>query len=287
MRKEQISLESLEAYRSRTFHLLPSLRIGTEKKALDFIREAGFLLLWVSKEQLSLPSLSGAYSPGGEDWGWWEWKQTLPEKKACFYAKILRRKGTFISWEMFPCFYAVYGSRASHAEEWRAGLLDRAQKRVLDILEHEGPLMMKELRLAFGPPSKDNTRKVKRALEELQKVFRVCSSGGDTEGWSHHRWDLVERWVPARFLRKGRSMEAEKAGAAIITRYLRTTGAADLAEICWLFSWSRQTAEEFLQSVPGLMKIEIAGMKGEFLALRRVLERMKAEGLSAEGAKAE
>jgi len=273
MPNRKVSLASLEAYRSRTFHLLPELRVGTEKEALDFIGEAGFALLWVSGEQLNLPSLSGAYPPKRKDWGWWNWKQTLPEKKACYYAKILRHKGTFISWDFFPCFYAVYAARRSYQEEWRAGLLDRVHKRLLEILTGAGPMMMKELRLAYGPPGKENTRRVLRALQELQKAFRVCPSGGDTEGWSHHRWDLVERWVPAAYLRKGRALDPQKAGAAIIARFLEVAGVASVGEICWLFSWSRETAEGFLGLVKGLVEVEIEGIKGKFLTRKGLSSR--------------
>ncbi len=273
---EKITLAAVEAFRARSFRLLPGLRVRTEPQALEFIRQAGIVLLWVPGEQLNLPCLSAAYPQGGKDFGWWPWKQTLPEKKACYYAKILRHKGTFLSWDIFPCFQAVYANRQPYEEEWRAGLLPRVQKRLLDILTTQGPLMTKELRLAYGPPGKANTRLVKAALDDLQRVFRVCPAGGDTEGWSHHRWDLVERWVPSRYLQKGRSLEPEKAGAAIIARFLRTVGASTPQEICWLFSWKRERVEEFLHSVAGLLEVEIEGVAARFISLRPVLRKLKA-----------
>ncbi len=146
---------------------------------------------------------------------------------------------------------------------------------MLDILANNGPLMTKELRLAYGPPGKGNTRRVKRALEELQRVFRVCAAGGDTEGWSHHRWDLVEHWVPERYLRRGQTMDPGQAGAAIIKHYLRIVGASTLAEMCWLFSWSREAVESFLKGIKGLREVEIEGLKGRFLTLRPLLKVLK------------
>jgi len=275
MQTGKIPLAALEAYRARSFRLLSGLRVSSEEQALDFIRQAGFLFFWVSGEQLNLPSLSGAYPPRRKDWAWWDWKQTLPEKKACYYAKILRHKGTFLSWDIFPCFYAVYANRLPYEEEWQAGLLDRTHKRLLDILAEQGPLMSRELRLAYAPPGKENTRRVKRALEELQAVFRICPSGGDTEGWTHHRWELVERWVPPAYLRKGRAMEPEKAGAAIIARFLRTIGVSTPGEICWLFSWGRRQTEDFLRLVHGLTEVEIENLRGRFLSLSSVLRQLR------------
>jgi len=158
MKPTKITFEQLETLRARNFRLLPELRISTDEEALQFIREVGFALLWVSKDQFLVPSLSNAYATGREGWGWWEWKQVLPEKKACYYAKVLRHKGTFVSWEYFPYFYAVFANQRSYEEEWQDGLLNPVQKRVLDILSKQGPLMTRELRLAYGPPGKINTR---------------------------------------------------------------------------------------------------------------------------------
>lgn len=269
-----IPLSALEAYRTRSFHLSDDLRVGTEEAALDFVNESGFVLLWTSGGQLNYPSLSAAYPPGGS-WGWWDWKQLLPARKACYYAKVLRHKGTFISWDYLPCFYAVYSPRRSYEDEWQDGVLDRSHKRVLDILAHQGPLMTKELRLAFGPPGKANTRLVKRALEELQRVFRVCPAGGDTEGWSHHCWDLVDRWVPLRSLRRGQELDIEAAGGAIIARYLRTVGAASVGEIAWLFGWDHPTVRAFLGEVRGLVEATLEGLPGTALTLRPVLRALR------------
>lgn len=269
-----ISIEALEDYRARSFHVREDLRIGTEEAALDFVRELGFALLWTSGEQLNLPSLSAAYVKGNTWGSWWDWKQVLPAKKACFYSKILRHKGTFISWEYLPCFYAVYSPQRSYEEEWQDGVLDRSHKRILDALATQGPMMTKDVRLAFGPPSKKNTQLVRKALDELQRSFRVCAAGGDTEGWSHHLWDLVDRWVPKQHIRRGRSMPFEDAGAAITARYLRTVGAAGTGEIGWLFGWSREVVQTFLSGVKGLTEVELEGMPGRFFMLKPVLKEL-------------
>jgi hypothetical protein len=271
-----LSLDKIEAFRAQTFRLQPALRITSETQALEFINDIGFLFLWMAGEQLNFPSLSGSYSSPSGGWAWWDWKQTLPNQKACFYAKILRHKGTFISWSYFPYFYAVYGERLDIETRWEAGTLNRSHKKILDILAGapKGGLTTREIRMAYGPTGKKNTQTVRRVLEELQRNFRVCPAGGDTEGWTHHNWELAERWVQAKYLRKGRQLDPSQAGAAILTRYLQTVGTASLAEIGWLFSWSKETIQDFLRPVRGLEEVEITGVKGRYFALRSVLQKM-------------
>jgi len=263
-----VSWERLEAYRLRSFHLLPKLRIKTESQALDFINQTGFLLLWTSREQLDLPSLSAAYPPARNDEGWWYWKQTLPEKQACYYAKVLQGKGTFISWEYFPYFYACYRQEQELSEPAR---------RMLKIISGQGPLLTKELRLAFGEPDPKNTRRMKQALVELQRNFLLCPIGGDTKGWSQHRWELVARWVNKKYLKEAAALSPVAAGAGLIERLLQTVGVANLAEICWLFSWKRQSADGFLQNVPDLMEVELADLEGKFLSLQALRQDLAFE----------
>ncbi|MCJ7749920.1 MAG: hypothetical protein MUQ65_02320, partial [Armatimonadetes bacterium] len=165
MQCREVSLAQVDSLRAHLWRTAPSRHISTERSALRFIEELGFVLL-MPITGADLPSIHQA---AGGEWGvWWDWKQTLPERKACCYAKLLRRRGTFISWEWFPCFYAAYADPRPYGRQYREGLLDRAEKQILDLLADRGPLMTREVRLAFGPRSKENTRLVKGILVELQ-----------------------------------------------------------------------------------------------------------------------
>ncbi len=230
-------LERLRAYRWRTD---PARRISTEQGALRLITELGFVLLMpIGKEEL--PSIHQA--TGGQ-WGiWWDWKQTLPERKACYYAKVIRRRGTFISWDWFPAFYRAYADPRPYWRQYREGLLDREEKQVLDLLQEQGPLMTRELRLAFGPRSKQNTRRVKGVIVELQNRFLITAAGGDTTGWSHHRWDLVERWAPTRYLLAAEKIPKEEAYARIIKLGINNLIATTPADLAWIFGWPKQQVE--------------------------------------------
>jgi hypothetical protein len=232
-----IALGDIERLRAHRWRTQPSRRIASERGALRLIEELGFVLL-VSIGDGEMPSIHGA---AGGEWGvWWDWKQTLPERKACYYAKVIRRRGTFISWDWFPRLYAAYADPRPYWRLYRDGLLDRAEKQVLDLLSDHGPMMTRELRLEFGPRSKENTRRVKSILVDLQTRFLITAAGGDTSGWSHHRWDLVERWAPARSLAAAARLSREEARVQIIEQFVANMIATSEADICWTFGWERR-----------------------------------------------
>jgi len=238
----EISLQEIESIRAHRWRTAPARQIASARGALTFISELCFVLL-MPISGTELPSLHTATR---NDWAWWDWKQTLPERKACYYAKVLRRRGTFISWDWFPAFYAAYADPRPYWRQYREGLLDREEKQILDLLDSRGPLMTREIRLAFGPRSKENTRRVKSILVQLQARFLITAAGGDTEGWSHHRWDLVERWVPSRLLVAATRLAPEKARLWLIERCVRNLVATTPADIAWLFGWKRAEVDQLV-----------------------------------------
>ena len=236
MVEREISLSEIEQVRAHRWRTAPARRIGSERGAARFISELGFVLL-MPISGAELPSIRAST---GEQWTWWDWKQTLPERKACYYAKVLRRRGTFIAWEWFPLFYAAYADPRPYWRQYRDGLLDRSAIQILDLLDTRGPLMTREIRLAFGPRSKGNTRRMKSILVDLQTRFLITAAGGDTEGWSHHRWDLVERWVPMRLRLAASRLPRCEARAKLIVRFVGNVVATTPADVAWVFGWERR-----------------------------------------------
>ncbi len=197
---------------------------------------------------ISGSELPNMHEATGRDWSvWWDWKQTLPEKQACYYAKLLRNRGVFVSWRWFPQFYAAQAEGRPYWRLYRDGLLSQTEKRLLDLLEERGPMMTRHLRLAYGPRSKENTRRVKHALANLQRRMLVCPAGGSTEGWSHHRWALVEKWVPLEALTAARSLSRQEARAALVRKHIENALATTVADIAWLFGWERAEAGRIVE----------------------------------------
>jgi hypothetical protein len=239
----EITFEEIEALRAFHWRATPARRLTRESEAVRFIEDQGFVLL-MPIHGAELPSVHGATAG---DWGtWWDWKQTLPERKACYYAKILRRRGTFISWDWFPRFYAAYADARPYWRQYREGLLSGDEKRILDLLESQGPMMTRELRLAFGPRSKENTRRVKSIIVDLQTRFLITAAGGDTAGWSHHRWDLVERWVGAACLHQAAQLSQTEARTAIVRKLVGNLFMTTPADIAWLLGWELRAVKELV-----------------------------------------
>jgi hypothetical protein len=239
MAARRISLDEVDRLRARRWRTAPQRQIASERGASRFISELGFVLL-MPIAGADLPSIRDA---ARSEWDWWDWKQTLPERRACYYAKLIRRRGTFVSWDWFPVFYAAFADPRPYWRQYRAGLLDRAEKHVLDILADRGPLMTTDLRLAFGPRSKQNTRRVKGILVELQRRFLIAPVGGDTDGWSHHRWHLVDRWVPARLLAEAGRLPPQEARATLLAKFVDTVLVATPADIAWALGWQRREVQ--------------------------------------------
>jgi hypothetical protein len=236
----EYGLAEIERIRSRRWRTEPSRQVSDEQGALRLIRELGFVLL-MPIAGAELPSIHRATA---REWSWWDWKQTLPGRKACYYAHILRGRGTFISWRWFPFFHAVYGDSRPYQRLFREGLLDRDERRILDLLEENGPMMTGEVRLAFAPRSRQNTRRVKAILVDLQRRFLITAAGGDTQGWSHHRWDLVERWVRPDLLAQTRGINRMQARVRLVAQFVKNVVATTEADIAWLFGWERDEVRQ-------------------------------------------
>jgi hypothetical protein len=256
MPKPSISLAHIERLRAHRWRTARARQITDEPGALRFISELGFLLL-MPIAGAELPSIHTATR---RQWAWWDWKQTLPGRKACYYAKVLRRRGTFIAWSCFPHFYAAYARRRPYSHQFRDGLLDREEKQILDLLSERGPLMTTDLRLAFAPRSKQNTRRLKALLTELQRRFLICAAGGDTQGWSHHRWDLVERWVPSRLFARARELSPRQARASLVRSFISNMLVTTPADITWVFGWDRATLDPVLDHLLSERRLQWASV---------------------------
>jgi len=262
-----VTSQELERQRARNYRRLPALKVNGEEEAVRFIEECGFLLLF-SVRGVELPDLWQATATRGEAW---HWKETLPGAKKCAYGKVLRRKGTFISWEYFPGFMAAYGSPNSYLQDYRAGLLNQVEKQILETLEERGPLLTRELRRAIGLPGKAGTRQFHRALEGLQAQMRVTVAGGILSGWTMHRWELIGNWVPLPVLKEGWRLSREQAQRKLLLRYLKTVVAARVEDMVRLFRWNQAELERLVRDLAteGMveMGMDIVGLPGKWVVV--------------------
>ena len=176
-----IPKEQLAEYRACTFRTAPGLRLTSRAEAVEFVNQRGFIYFWPIKG-VDLPSLWTAAAgdrpvaskhddPGHVTWGW---KDALLGSTAWYYAKILRKKATMISFDLLPYFYALSENYGDPEEDYliayREGRLSQAAKQVYEALLQEGPLHTIDLRAAAKLTNAKESE-FNRALEALQAAF--------------------------------------------------------------------------------------------------------------------
>ncbi len=273
-----MTLDELIESRKIRYRQTAGTHVRSEADALDFINDLGFLWL-IDLSDADLPSLQRAtpesFDPNPYAKGstvarsWWDLKQTLPARRACYYGKVLRGRGTFISWECFPLLYAVYASVSDYQDDYRDGILSRDERRALDLIAAHPEIPSPDLRRKFGPIGKDVTRSLDRALQHLQESFRITAAGGSLEGWTIHNWALVGDWVAEEHLERARSLDPREAKKQLILRYLRMSVASSVGDIAWVFRWNRKevagVVQELIES-GDVTEIEVLGLSGPMYA---------------------
>lgn len=277
-----LDLERLRKYRLRTFRLPPAPPVASSSAAVDFVDERGFVFFWPVKG-VDLPSLWMAAAgdrpvadehddPGHVTW---RWKDEALGKGVWYYAKVLRRKATFISLEAAPFFYALsenYGSpQEDYLVAYEEGRLTQAAKQVYEALLEQGALdtisLRKEARLANAKESVFN-----RALEDLQRDFKILPVGiAEAGAWKYaFRYDLTARVMP-ELPQQARPIGEAAARQRLVELYFRSVGAARARDPARLFGWPPELARRTLSRLvegglllDGLTHPQAAG---EWLAL--------------------
>ncbi len=251
--------EELKAWRDEKYRRLPHLRVRTEDEALAFLNEVGLANLF-SAADMELPSLWEAICGGArsipehhDDYELgltWEWKDTLPARKAILYGKFLRKKPVFIALDMAPHFYALsgnFGELDDYLQEYEEGRLSEEAKRVYEALLAHGALPTSHLRREARLASKDNAPRFDRALAELQMGFKIVKVGiSDANRWGYcYVYDLFIRQFPD-VVSQSRDISENQAADTILTRYLTTVRVATPAQLLRLFGWEPWRLERSL-----------------------------------------
>lgn len=279
----------LSSYRAQTFHLPPSPRIQNPREALAWINERGFAYFWPIKG-ITMPSLwvtvagerpVGAHhdDPGHVTWGW---KDDALSKRMWYYAKILRRKATFISLDVVPYFYALSENYGSPEEDYlliyEQGRMTMAAKQIYESLLKEGALNTVELRKASRMTSRESDAEFNRALEVLQADFKILPVGVAKAGaWNYSFiYNVVAHHYPA-LPEKARSVGEAAARETICGLYFRSLGAALLKDVVKLFGWSPALTQRAVNSLidKGQLAggLSMPGQPGEWFALPQLVDK--------------
>ncbi len=283
-----ISPSLLAAHRAKTFHLPPLPRIDSAQQALAWLNQRGFAYFWPIKG-IDLPSLwvtvagnkpvaSNHDDPGHVTW---RWKDAALDQRIWYYAKILRRKATFISLDVAPYFYALSENYGSPEEDYlliyEQGRLTLAAKQIYEALLKEGPLNTLDLRKAARLTSKQSDAEFNRALEDLQSDFKILPVGVAKAGaWKYAFIYAVTAQHYPEIVEKARSIGEAAARAILCGLYFRSLGAAQLKDVVKLFGWSPALAQRSVKSLidGGQLtgSLSLPSRAGQWFALPELLD---------------
>jgi hypothetical protein len=190
------SFEALRQHRLSNWRQTAATKIQTPDEATELINRLGVVTLYPASPEI--PNLFSAYvgnpddapsaewdSPGGHVYGW-RWELGRPGR--AFYSVLVRKRPTWVSWEMLPAILRLKAEFRSIQEIYQAGELPHNARRVGQALVEapEGVLSTGELRQrACFPTGKENRAAYLKAVEELDgrlllaKVFSPDDANND------------------------------------------------------------------------------------------------------------
>ncbi|GAB4153291.1 MAG: hypothetical protein Fur0021_18880 [Candidatus Promineifilaceae bacterium] len=254
-----LSLEQLAAYRAQTFRL--NQPVGSREEAVEWVVERGFIYFWPITGVLC-PSLWTAVAgeravaeahddPGHVTWGW---KDAMLGTRQWYYAKILRGKGTMISLDLVPYFYALsenFGEPESdYLEQYQQGTMTREAKTVYETLLQAGPMDTVRLRREAHLSSKGSQSAFDRALVSLQQDFKVLPVGiAEAGAWRYsHVYACVHQWYPG-LPTLDHPITRATARQKLVATYLGSVGAASAGDVRQLFQWKPTEVDKTLQEL--------------------------------------
>jgi hypothetical protein len=279
-----LSIEHIHHYRAQTFRWIPGKRVKDQDEAIGFVNDRGFVYFWPIKGVL-LPSLWGAVAgnrpvadehddPGHVTWGW---KDSLLGQRAWYYAKVLRKKATMISFHIVPYFYALSENYGAPEEDYltlyEQGRLTQEAKTIYEVLLDQGPLDTVALRWETRMSSPASEARFNRALTELQADFKILPVGVTEAGAWHYAfaYNIVARHYP-ELPELAHAIPEKEARLKLTGLYYLSVGAAQLADLSKLFGWKLALVENIIDSLveQGMLvrNLEMEKSWGEWIALR-------------------
>jgi len=278
-----LSFQPILDYRAQTFRTAAGRRIATKEEAIAFVNERGYVYFWPIKE-VTLPSLWTAVAgdrpvpdehddPGHVTWGW---KDEMLGARQWYYAKVLRRRATFISLDTLPNFYALsenYGEPdKDYLLQYQEGRLTWEAKTVYETILNEGALDTVSLRKLARMTTKASDSPFNRALEILQADFKILPVGIAQAGaWKYaFVYECVHRHYPD-LLDQARVIRQAEARRHLVELYLRSAGAAQLRDLTLLLGWPKSEVEAAAATLAqnGTIRcgVEFSDQPGDWIAL--------------------
>jgi len=256
-----LTQEKVNHYRDRTYRFLLHLKLRNAQDAVDFVNERGFIFFWINKG-IELPSLWGAVAgnrpvPNNHDDPahiTWQWKDEMLGKKCWYYGRILCRRNTIISLNLLPHFYALspnYGEpQEDYLLDYQQGNLSQEEKAVYEAILDNGALDTLRLRKEAHLSSSESTSRFSRALDNLQRDFRILPVGIAESGAWHYSFifDAVHHVFP-ELITQAHQIKRSQAMQEILRSYFLSVGVAPFNQLTRIFHWPKQDLLKILEKL--------------------------------------
>jgi len=188
--------EAIEAYRDQTWRRAADLRVETAVDAERLIEAAGFCAAMTDARRGG-PSLyvavcgrRDAFMPRNvqkdpESSLSWVLKDEVMRRGMVYYAKLAKGRATFVARRLVPHFNALWGVPRRREGE---ALSDDARA-ILKVLRREWEVAACDLRMESGITDR---ARFTRAMDELQRTFKVIPAEVLYEPWFTYIWMLAE-----------------------------------------------------------------------------------------------
>jgi len=223
-------LDALEHHRDHHFRRIPSRRVTGEKSALKFIDEVGFCTGFTAG--MGVPCLREAIAGEREpvvpehiqhDYAigmTWRIKDSLPQRRAVYYGKVIARRPSFIAREMLGAFLRLRIEPGGYRKLYLRGGLSHCGKLVMDVLTKRNAAETRVLKLSSGYAQPSKRAQFDRAMAELQEKFLALKVDERADPFSYV-WDTMEhRWPDA--IAQARQFTRRQAAYAIVAKYFET-----------------------------------------------------------------
>lgn len=169
------AVDTLTARRLANWRQTPETRIAGLDDAPALINACGLVTLYPASPEV--PNLFHAYmgDPTAKTDSHWDsaagqvytWRWLLGRREAGFYGVLVRKRPTWISWELLPAVLRLFSESRMPDELRDLGVISEGAYRIVQALEHAGGVLeTTELRTTAGFPNGSRAAFLK-ALDEL------------------------------------------------------------------------------------------------------------------------
>lgn len=194
--RQSVSLDELTRRRRQCWHQTPDTRIAGYEEAIPMIDRLGLVTLFPASSEI--PNCYHAYVGDPEaktDSGWetpsgevFSWRWYLGRRAVACYATVVRKRPTWISWDLLPAVLRLRADGRMPDELFDLGVISADAYRITQALERAGGVLSTgELRDAAGfPTGKDQRAAFQRAIAELDGLLLLAKLFAEEEHDMYH-----------------------------------------------------------------------------------------------------